>query len=44
MERDLAAPQSLDARLINIDTGDVVAEIGEPRTRDEADVSGADHC
>jgi len=44
MERDLAAPQPLDAPLIDVDASDVVAEIGEPRTGDEADVSRANHC
>ena len=41
-DRHDAAPQADDARLVEVDADDVIAEIREARTRDEPDVPSTD--
>ena len=42
VDRDLAAAQRGDPLGVDVDAGDVVAEVREPSAGDEADVAGAD--
>jgi hypothetical protein len=43
VDRDLALAQRLDLLRVLVDAGHVMAEVGEARARDEADIAGADH-
>ena len=42
VDRDLAALEARDLVGIDVDAVDLVAQLGEPRRRDQADVAGAD--
>ena len=43
VDRDLAAPQALDLRRVDVHAPHLAAELGEAGRGDEADVAGADH-
>ena len=44
VDRNLAAVERVDLRLVDIDAGDVVAAVGEAGAGDQADVAGANDC
>jgi hypothetical protein len=44
VDRDLSLLQSLDFLFVDVDADDIVAEVGEARAGNQADVACADDC